>query len=271
MRLTLIIFTVLTLLGTAGCTVGEEAHSDLPGSSEETQLIVFAAASLSQAFGEIATSFESQHPNLKVVLNLAGSQQLAQQIGLGAPADIFASANQHQMQVAIDAGRISKNTALNFAHNQLVAIAPIDNPAQVKLPEDLSRPGLRLVLADTAVPAGQYTLQFLSNVSNLLDATYLEKVRDNVASYEQNVRAVLTKVSLNEADAGVVYKSDLLNATGIIPIPIPDSLNTMAIYPIAPLADSPNADMARAFIDFVSSLEGQAIMVRHGFIAVDPG
>ena len=241
------------------------APDEAPGAG--STLTVFAAASLNSAFEDIARRFEQAYPGTNVVLNLAGSQQLAQQIAWGAPADVFASANQPQMQAAIASGRIAPDTPMPFVQNRLVAIAPRSNPANVTSIQDLARPGLRIVLADNMVPAGQYSMTFLEKASEVLLPAFTANVLANVASYEHHVRAVLTKVRLGEADAGIVYTSDLTHSDAILPIPIPDALNPRALYPIAPLTDSPHPELARAFVAFVLSPEGQAILNRHGFIA----
>jgi molybdate transport system substrate-binding protein len=233
-------------------------------------LNVFAAASLTDAFEELATGFEAANPGAEVVYNFAGSQQLAAQINEGAPADIFASANAAQMRAAIEGTRVVSGTQEIFVRNRLVVITPSDNPAAITALQDLARPNLRLVLADKAVPVGQYSLDFLTKASALPEytASYSPTVLANVVSYEENVRSVLTKVALGEADAGIVYTTDAaLDADNVTQIAIPDELNTIASYPIAPIADSPNPALAQAFIAYVLSPEGQAVLERYGFLS----
>jgi molybdate transport system substrate-binding protein len=235
------------------------------------RITVFAAASLTNAFAAIATAFEAQHPDTTVALNLAGSQQLAAQINQGAPADVFASADPIQMQTVVDAGRIDPGVAQTFAANRLVLITPYDNPAGIATVRDLARPGLRLLLADAAVPAGRYSLVFLEQADQLPDyaETYRSDVLANVVSFEQNVRLVLAKVVLGEADAGIVYQTDAaVEADQIRQIAIPDELNPLATYPIAPVSDSANPELAQAFIDFVVGPTGQQILADYGFIPV---
>ncbi len=236
------------------------------------ELNVFAAASLAGAFSELGKQFESAN-NATLRFNLAGSQQLAQQIKEGAAADIFAAANPRQMEVAIEAGRVSAGSQQIFARNQLVVIYPQDNPAQLRQLQDLAKPNVKLVLAAEAVPVGEYTLDFLTKASELpqYTAAYKGNVLGNVVSYEENVKAVLTKVALSEADAGVVYSSDVKPevAGQIGQIPIPDELNTLATYPIAPIIDSPFPELASQFIEYVLSPEGQHVLAKHGFIVDD--
>lgn len=232
-------------------------------------LNVFAAASLTDAFGEIGANFSAANPGTEVVFNFAGSNQLATQIGEGAPADLFASANATQMTAAIDSGRVLSSTQRTFARNRLVIVTPGDNPAGLTTLADLATPGVKIVFAAAAVPVGQYTLDFLdkADVDAALGAGYKEAVTANVVSYEANVRAVLTKVTLGEADAGVVYTSDVgAAADQVTQIEIPDALNTIASYPIAPLADSAYPGQAQQFIDYVLAPEGQQVLARYGFI-----
>lgn len=237
-----------------------------------TTLTVFAAASLTEAFTEIGQNFSEANPGVEVTFNFAGSQQLAQQIGEGAPADVFASANAKQMSVAIDTGRIITGTQHTFVRNRLVAVTPADNPGGVATLSDLSKAGLKIVLAAKEVPVGQYALDFLdkAEADGSLGAGYKDAVIANVVSYEENVRAVLAKVTLGEADAGIIYSSDIAQEASdqVQRIDIPDNLNTVASYPIAPLSDSPNAEVAQQFIDYVLATEGQQLLESYGFIAV---
>ncbi|WP_129626484.1 molybdate ABC transporter substrate-binding protein [Candidatus Oscillochloris fontis] len=244
--------------------------STAPIVATTTTLNVFAAASLTTAFQEIATAFEAANPGVTVVYNFAGSQQLANQINEGAPADVFASANLKQMDVVIASGMVASGQEQNFAQNQLVLILPKENPAAVQTLADLTKPGLKLVLADKATPIGQYTLDVLSKASELPEygATYAEAVLANVVSYEDDVRSVLTKVRLGEADAGILYTTDAaLAADELVQISIPETINSIATYPIAPLAKSAAPEVAQAFVDFVRSAEGQAILVTYGFLS----
>jgi len=239
-------------------------------STQTTELTVFAAASLTDAFKEIGKNFETANPGTTITFNFAGSQQLAQQIGQGAPADVFASANNAQMNVVIKSGEVISGTQRTFARNRLVVIYPKDNPAKITGLKDLSRPGVKLVLAAKAVPVGQYTLDFLTKASKLPEYTdtYSPTVLANVVSYEQDVKAVVGKVTLGEADAGVVYVTDIsLNAADKVgKLDIPDNLNTIATYPIATIKDSKHADLAKKFVDYVLSPDAQTVLVKYGFI-----
>lgn len=236
--------------------------------TQQETLTVYAAASLSSAFAEIAAAYEAEHTAVAVRLNFAGSQQLAQQLAQGAPADVFASASAGQMRVAQEAGRVTAGTDAIFATNLMVVITP-RGEAELAALSDLARPGTHIILADASVPAGQYARTFLKQASNTeeLGHDYEKRVLANVVSYERNVRAVLTKIALGEADAGVVYESDA-SASDVRRIPIPDDLNVVASYPIAPVNDSPHPRLAAGFVEFVLSPAGQAVLERHGFGAV---
>ncbi len=239
---------------------------------EPITLNVFAAASLTEAFTDIGAQFKALYPGVTIVFNFAGSTQLAQQITEGAPVDVFASANKKQMDVAVEGGRILADTAQVFVNNRLVVIFPKDNPGGLTTLQDLSKPGLRVVLAAVEVPVGQYALDFMDKaiLDATFSATYKDEVLANVVSYEDNVKAVLAKVALGEADAGIVYTSDLSgdNAANVATIEIPDALNVIATYPIASVTDSENVDLATVFVTYVLSSDGQAILAEYGFIPV---
>jgi molybdate transport system substrate-binding protein len=234
-------------------------------------LTVFAAASLTDAFNAIGKAFQAANPGATVTFNFAGSQQLAQQIGQGAPADVFASANNAQMAVVIKSGQVVSGTQKTFARNRLVVIYPTANPAGLTKLQDLAKAGIKIVLADKSVPVGGYALDFLTKASNdpSFTATYSPTVLANVVSYETDVKQVLAKVSLSEADAGIVYTTDITtDAAGKVGrMDIPDNLNTIASYPIASIQGSPNAALAQKFVDYVLSSDGQAVLATYGFLA----
>lgn len=236
---------------------------------ESSIVTVFAAASLTDAFLEIGTQFEGTYPDVQLVFNFAGSQQLAQQLAQGAPGDVFASANEKQMANVVENGRILTAAPQPFTHNELVVVFPQDNPGDIQTLADLTNPGLKIILATAEVPVGAYSLQFLqaASVADGLGAGFETAVLANVVSYEQNVRVVLSKVALGEADAGVVYSSDVVGSvqSKVGQLEIPEQWNVVATYPIAPLADSSQPERAQAFVDFVVSAEGQQILEKHGF------
>jgi molybdate transport system substrate-binding protein len=233
-------------------------------------LTVFAAASLTDAFTRLGQQFEAAHPDATVVFNFGASNALAEQINQGAPADVLASANQKQMDAAIAGGRIEAGRVQVFARNRLVVIFPAANPGGLQGLADLARPGLKLVLAAAQVPVGQYALDCLDKAAQdpAYGAGFKDGVLANVVSYEENVRTVFTKVALGEADAGIVYASDVVGegAANVSQLAIPDALNTLATYPLAPIKDSAQPDLAADFVNLVVSDAGQAVLAEYGFI-----
>jgi len=214
-------------------------------------LEVYAAASLQRSFDEIAAAFEAAHPGVSVAPVYDGSSTLATQIGEGAPADVFASADEKNM------AKVSAQAPAPqiFAGNTLVIAVPTGNPGKVQTLADLSR--VVTVLCAPEVPCGAASQTLLSNAGVVVSP----------ASSEQNVTAVLTKVAAGEADAGLVYATDVVGRDDIEAI-VPDGADTVVNrYPIAALADAPNPDAAAAFVAFVLSGDGQRILADAGFRA----
>lgn len=243
-------------------SVGEE-------SSQNKTLNVFAAISLTEALTELAGQFEAQNPGTDVILNFAGSQQLVAQLFEGAPADVFISANQAQMQAAMAADRVAGDQAQPFLGNDLILVYAKYNPGNLRRLKDLANPGVKLVLGKDVAPIGQYTLEFLEKASQAPDfgETFKDDVLKNVVSFEDDVRAVLAKVERGEADAGIVYRSDVSPqvAPDVGVREIPSLLNVNALYFITSIQDSANPELARNFIDFVLSSESQDIFNKYGF------
>jgi molybdate transport system substrate-binding protein len=255
---------LIVLLATACAPQATPAATAVPQT-----LTVLAAASLTESFNEMGKLFESKNPGITIAFSFAGSQQLAQQLDQGAPADVFASASKKYMDAAVTSRRVNKDDPKTFVKNRLVVIFPKDNKAGLKELKDLAKPGLKIDLEDKSVPAGQYSLDMLDKAVKDpgYGASFKTDVLKNVVSYETDVKAVVSKVSLGEADAGIVYITDYNSAADKLgKLDIPDALNTIAVYPIAPISDSKNADLANAFVALVLSPEGQAIMAKVGFV-----
>lgn len=217
---------------------------------------VLAAASLTDAFKAIGAAFERAHPGTAVEFNFAASSLLAQQIHEGAPADVFASADEANMQKAADAGDLA-GAAQIFAHNRLVIAVPAGNPQHIASLTDLTKSGLTLALAAPQVPAGKYAAEAFAKAGLAVPA----------ASQEIDVRAVLNKVALNEADAGIVYVTDIRAAGGKVEaVPIPDQYNVSARYPIAVLEHAADPQNAKVFVDFVLSPDARATLTQFGFL-----
>jgi len=229
---------------------------------------VFAASSLTDAFQDMAAAFQQANPNAKLTFNFGASSQLATQLGQGARADAFASADATQMDSARKAGAIAGQDQV-FARNRLVLITPRDNPARISAITDLAKPGVKFVTAQPSVPIGQYTAQMLDKAAG--DATYgadfKSKVVANTVSQEDNVRQVVSKVQLGEADAAVVYSTDATPQVRaqLQILQVPDPLQTLAVYPIA-VAKGSNAAGGEAFVEFVLGPQGQATLAKWGFL-----
>lgn len=237
------------------------------------ELTIFAAASLTDAFTTITSDLEADVPNLEITLNFAGSQALATQLAEGADADLFASANQTQMQTAIEAGRIA-GEPVPFVQNRLAVVGPSDNPASLQTPADLAKEGIKLVLAQPEVPAGRYAREAICAMATnaaVYGDDFAAKVASNIVSEEEDVRGVLTRIQLGEADAGIVYVSDAVAAgDAVTAIDIPDDVNVLATYPIAPVTGGDEM-LAAAFISYLLGPEGQATLRASGFEPVEHG
>lgn len=246
-----------------------------PGATgQPVKVMVFAAASLRDAFTDIGAAYSRTHPNVVVTFNFAGSDTLAQQIAQGAPADLFASANATQMDVAVKSGAIAGSGVKTFAHNRLVLIYPTANPAHIQTLRDIARPGVKVDLAARSVPVGQYALDFLAKASAdpAFGPGYRAAVLKNVVSYETDVKAVLAKIVLGEADAGIVYTTDAATASGKVgAITIPDALNSIATYPIGVVNGSKQAAAARDVLNYIVAAQGQDRLAKYGFLPGSDG
>lgn len=243
------------------------ASSTILASSGEVR--VFAAASLQRVFTAAAAQI-GEPPRLS--FNFAGSQQLALQLSQGAEADVFASADERWMLDAEKRGLLAAPARI-FARNRLVVITPAGNPGRIDRLADLARPGVKVVLAADAVPAGRYSREALSKLGTAggLGDGYAAGVLANLVSEEENVEAVATKVQLGEADAGIVYVSDLSpqRRAAVRTLEIPAAANVIAAYYIAPLKDAADAAGARAFIAWLASHAGRRLVAEHGFLPGD--
>lgn len=239
---------------------------------EPRTLTVFAAASLTDAFKEIGTNFQTANPGVTVTFSFAGSQTLSTQLSQGAVADVFASANHTEMDKMVADSLVQVDSPKDFLTNQLIVILPSSNPATVQTLQELTRPGLKLVLADQTVPVGKYALQALENLSQdpAFGSDFSTKVLANVVSNETDVKQVVAKVQLGEADAGIVYLSDSVAAPDLKTIAIPANFNVIAKYPIAALTMAPQPQLAADFIAYVLSTDGQVILKKWGFTPVAP-
>ena len=220
------------------------------------QLVVFAATSLTDAFDKIGAQFEKAHPGVTVKFNYNGSSSLATSITQGAPADVFASASPTNMKTVTDASMAS-GTPQNFASNQAEIIVESGNPHHIKSVSDLANPKIKVVVCAPDVPCGALAQAVFKNAG----------VTVKPVSEETNVGGVITKVTLGEADAGVVYVTDVkANESKADGVPIPPDQNQTTQYPIAEIKDAPNHTAAAAFISYVLGPDGQKVLASYGFL-----
>lgn len=253
------------------CILLGTGESGLPR-PQSREVIVYAAASLSGAFQEIANELAAESQGLHIAFNFAGSQEIVRQLEQGAPADVIALASMDHMRAAVRTGRVDSSTVRIFAHNMLAVIVSSQSARHLATLSDLATPGARIVLAGPAVPAGRYAVQFLEKCeeSGKFGRNFKQHVLKNVVSYEENVRAVLGKVELGECDAGIVYETDAKSAdsASIREIPIPVEFNVTADYPVALIGDAHVHMSALRFAIELRSARGQSILQRHGFMTV---
>ncbi|WP_244524192.1 molybdate ABC transporter substrate-binding protein [Blastococcus sp. DSM 46786] len=248
---------VATVLALAGC--GGSASSGGPGAPGDGgltgTLTVFAAASLTDVFTELGGRLEDEHPRLDVRFSFAGSSALATQLTQGAPADVFASADEAQMSVVTDAG-LADGEPQVFATNVLEIAVPRGNPAGITGLADFAREELALAVCAAEVPCGVAAGQVFTAAG----------VAARPDTLEEDVRAALTKVELGEVDAALVYASDVATAGGAVEgVTVPEAAQAVNHYPICVLADAPAPEAARAFVDLVLSDEGRAALADAGF------
>jgi molybdate transport system substrate-binding protein len=252
---------VLVLALGAGCgddkpkkSAGPTTNSSATTAASAGNLTVLAAASLSESFKELGTAFEATHSGTKVTFSFDASSALATQANNGAPADVFASADQANMKKVTDAGNATGPRV--FTHNKLAIIVAKGNPKKIKSLADFSK--VSFVLCAPEVPCGKYGLEALTKA----------KVTAKPKSLETNVKGVVTKVTSGEADAGIGYVTDAkaaaANAEGI---EIPDAQNVIAEYPMAVLKQSLNSTIAYAWLDFILGADAQAVLAKYGFAA----
>ncbi len=251
----------LVFAGCGGTSGGTERASD-----GGKTLTVLAASSLTDAFGELADRFEEGNPGVEVKQSFESSLTLITQIQQGAPADVFASASEEEMDTAVDDGLVDGKPDI-FVKNREVVLVPKDNPASIEAFRDVAKPGVRLVLAEEGVPAADYALEILGKADREYGSGFEKDVLSNVVSREADVRASVNRVAVGDADATFGYASDytpdIRDKVGVVTIP-PD-LNIVATYPIAALKDAKDPELAREWVAFVTGEEGQRVLEKWGF------
>jgi molybdate transport system substrate-binding protein len=242
---------------TAGCATAGDAGSSTPGKQLSGSATVFAAASLTESFTELGRRFEDQNPHTRIVFNFGPSSGLATQVAEQGGADLFASADRTSMEKVVDGG-LTEGDSEVLVRNVLQIIVSPGNPRGIRTLADLAKPGLKVVLAAPQVPVGRYARQALGTAG----------VTVTPVSEAVDTKGVVGPVSLGEADAGIVYATDVKaagdRAEGVA---IPDDLNVTAEYPIALIKGGTNPQVAKAFLDLALSAGGRQVLTEHGFLA----
>jgi molybdate transport system substrate-binding protein len=262
--LVMLMVSGLAMAGFAGCG---QSSSGTGGDSEEGEtLTVLAASSLIDAFGELSKTFEKRNPGVEVRQSFESSSTLLTQIQQGAPADVFASAAEDEMDIAVNNGLVAGEPEV-FVKNREIIMVPKDNPAHIRTLQDVARPGVRLVLAQEDVPAADYAVEILSKANNTYGGSFKHDVLSNIISREADVRASVNRVVVADADATFGYASDYTPdiRERVKLIEIPEDLNIVATYPIAVLKDAKSPQLAQQWVELVLSEEGQRVFKKWGF------
>ena len=253
----------------AGCGAGSgggSGGSGGGGNKEGGTLTILAASSLTDAFRELGNTFEKENPGTTVKTSLGASSDLLVQIQQGAPADVFASAAEEEMDTAKKDGLVAGKPEI-FVKNREVIMVPKGNPASIDGLEDMAKPDIKLVLAAKDVPAADYAVEILGKANKEYGPDFEQDVLSNVVSRESDVRASVNRVVVGDADATFGYASD--NTPDIRDkvkvIPIPPELNIIATYPIASLKDAKDPELAKKWVDLVTSEEGQKVLEKWNF------
>ncbi len=236
-------------------------------SAAAVELTIFGAASLKGALEQAKAAYESAYPGTTVTLSTDSSSALETQIEQGAPADVFLSADTTNPKKVVDAG-LADGAAVTFAGNKLTIIVPSDNPAEIATPADLAKADIKVIAAGDEVPITKYATQLVGNLAKEAGypADFAAAYTSNIASKEDNVKAVVAKIELGEGDAGIVYVTDAKASSKVATIDVPDSANVPATYAGVVVKASKNAAAAKAFLDWFAGPDGQAILGSLGFL-----
>jgi molybdate transport system substrate-binding protein len=238
-----------------------------PASASAVELTVFGAASLKGVLDKAKAPYETAYPGTTVTISTDSSSALETQIEQGAPADVFLSADTTNPKKLVDGG-LADGAATTFAGNKLTVIVPTANPAGITTPADLAKPGVKVIAAGPEVPITKYATQLVGNLAKEAGypADFAAKYAANVASQEDNVKAVVAKIELGEGDGGIVYVTDAKASDKVTPIDVPDTANVPATYAGVVVKASKNAAAAKTFLDWFAGPDGQAILSEFGFL-----
>jgi len=230
-------------------------------------LTVYGAASLKGVLDKVKTTYEAANPGTTLTISTDSSTTLETQIEQGAPADVFLSADTTNPKKLVDKG-LAAGAAVTFAGNKLTIIVPTANPAAITSPKDLAKTGVKVIAAGDAVPITKYATQLVANLAKEsgYPADFAAKYTANIASKEDNVKAIVAKIELGEGDAGIVYVTDAKASTKVTTVDVPDAANVPATYAGVVVKASKNAAAAQAFLTWFAGPDGQAILGSFGFL-----
>jgi molybdate transport system substrate-binding protein len=248
-------------------TASAAASASVAPSTDAVTVTVYAAASLKAAMDKVRTAYEAARPGTTLAVSTDSSAALETKIEQGAPADVFLSADTTNPQKLVDQGFAASAVSV-FATNHLAIIVPTGNPAGIAAPEDLARPGLKIITAADSVPIARYTTQLIANLAKLVGypTDYGARYLANVVSKEANVAAIVTKIELGEGDAAVVYQTDATATSRVRVIGVPDGANVPASYGGVVVRTSRTLDAAQAFVTWLRSADGQGVLASFGFL-----
>jgi molybdate transport system substrate-binding protein len=251
----------------AACSTTAAPAPVTPGAAAGGELQVYAAASLKAVLAKAKTAYETVNPGTTITIALDSSTALETKIELGAPADVFLSADTNNPQTLVDKS-FASGAIVTFAGNRLTVIVPIANPAAIRTPADLAKPGVKVIACADGVPIQKYAAMLLDNLVNVAGypADFAAKYAANVVSKEDNVGAIVAKLALDEGDAGIVYVTDAKTSDKVTTVAIPDGANVPAVYGGVVVKASPNQAASTAFLTWLAGPAGQAILATFGFL-----
>jgi molybdate transport system substrate-binding protein len=275
-RLGLLALVAVLTAAVAACSSGSGAHpaatsasAPAPGGAvgASGELQIYAASSLKATLGNVADAWHVANPGSALTISTDSSSALETKIEQGAPADVFLSADTSNPTKLVDAG-LASGDSVPFAGNRLVVIVPKGNPAGIQSPQDLARPGIKIIAAGDKVPITRYATQLVANLAKApgYPADFATAYAANVASQEDNVSGIVSKVALGEGDAGVVYVTDARGSEKVDTIDVPATANVPAVYGGVVVKASRDPVAAKAFLDWLAGPDGQAILASFGFL-----
>jgi len=273
MRSRLAAALVALALVLAACSSGATPAPSAPTPSAAASpaapasLTIYAAASLKAVLAKAQTAYQAANPGTTLAISTDSSSALETKIEQGAPADVFLSADTTNPQKLVDTG-LAAGTVTKFAGNLLTVIVPMANPAGIKTPADLARPGIKVIAAGDTVPITKYATQLVANLAKQpgYPADFVAQYTANIVTREDNVAAVVAKIELGEGDAGIVYVTDAKTSTKVMTIAVPDAAKVPATYGGVVVKASPNVAAAQAFLAWLAGPDGQAILASFGFL-----